>query len=44
MISIAKESENLGAKKVDKDIFVDVGLNLIGKTIKNELHQLRVLD
>ena len=32
--SIAKESRNMCAKKTNKYIFVDAGLNLIGKKIK----------
>ena len=35
--SIAKESKNMGAKKLNKDIFVDAGLNLISKKIKKRI-------
>ena len=42
MSSIAKESKDMGAKKLNKDIVVDAGLNIIGKRLKKEFHQLRV--
>ena len=32
--SIAKESKDMGAKKINNDIFVDAGLSLLGKKIK----------
>ena len=35
--SIAKESKNMGAKKINEDTFVDAGLNLIGKKIRKEI-------
>ena len=34
--STAKESKNMGAKKLNKDIFVNVGLNIIGKKFKKK--------
>ena len=38
--SIAKESKNLGAKKLNKDTFVDAGLNLIDKKIKKGISSI----
>ena len=38
--SIAKESKNMGDKKINKDTFVDAGLNLIGKKIRKEISSI----
>ena len=32
--SVSKETKNMGAKKINNEILVDAGLNLIGKKIK----------
>ena len=34
----------MSAKKLNKDIFVDTGLNIIGKKMKKEFNQLRVQE
>ena len=38
--SIAKESKKRGAKKLIEYIFVDVGLNIIGKKIENGISSI----
>ena len=38
--SISKESKNMGAKKLNRDTFVDAGLNLIGKKIKKGISSI----
>ena len=38
--SIAKVSKNMGAKKINNDILVDAGLNLLGKKIKKGISSI----
>ena len=38
--SIAKESKNMGAKKINNDILVDAGLNLPSKKIKKGISSI----
>ena len=39
--SIAKESKNMGAKKINNDILVDIGLNLLGKKTKKGISSVK---
>ena len=41
--SVAKESKNMGARKLNKDTFVDAGPNLIGKKVKKEISSITCL-
>ena len=40
--SVAKESQNMGAKKLNDDVLVDAGLSLLDKNIKNNFINYRL--
>ena len=42
--SYVKELKNADNKKVNNEILVDTGLNIIVEKIKKEFHQLRVQE